>query len=55
MKLLRDTVCVCSKVLPCNILDVCFGIIFQKIIHIFFFFIVVIIIIVQQNKGLILL
>lgn len=51
----KQHIFVCSGVLPCNILDVCFCNIFQKIIHIFFLFIVIIIIIVQQNKGLILL
>ena len=60
MECLTARVCVCAiRSLPCNILDACFCIILQKIIHIFFFFIIIIsiilIIIIQQNKGLILL
>lgn len=41
---------------PCNIMDICLSLIFQKIIHVFFFFVVVVIIvIIQQDKGLVLL
>lgn len=44
-----------SDPLPCNIMDICLSLVFQKV-HVFFFcVVVVVVIIIQQDKCLVLL